>query len=149
MPLDNNTLFSLSSNLALLGWLTLAFVPWRTELIYRITGIAVPGLLSVFYGALMVANFATVDGGGYGSLDQVRALFSNDNVLLAGWIHYLAFDLAVGTWIARQATELGISRFIQIPILLATLMFGPAGFLLFIVTQAGWTRIGGLRREPA
>ena len=30
--------------------------------------------------------------------------------LLAGWIHYLAFDLFTGAWEARDAARLGISR---------------------------------------
>ncbi|MEO0908688.1 MAG: abscisic acid-deficient protein Aba4 family protein, partial [Pseudomonadota bacterium] len=36
--------------------------------------------------------------------------------------HYLAFDLFVGLWIARDADAKSISRLVQAPILLATLM---------------------------
>jgi hypothetical protein len=58
-------------------------------------------------------------------------------VLLAGWIHYLAFDLFVGRWIASEADKMGISRLIQGPILFGTFMFGPLGLLVFHILSAG------------
>jgi len=58
-----------------------------------------------------------------------------DGGLVAGWIHYLAFDLFVGLWIATEADKAGISRWLQAPILVATFMFGPIGLLLFFATR--------------
>lgn len=142
MPTDPETLFSLSGNLALAGWLLLVLAPrWRWVMLT--CGGVIPGLLSALYGGLMLTHFAGVDGGGYGSLDQVKALFSSDAVLLAGWVHYLAFDLVVGAVIARRADAAGVSRLIQIPILFLTFMFGPIGFLLFVLTETGWRVLGG------
>jgi hypothetical protein len=60
----------------------------------------------------------------------------SDPVLVAGWIHYLAFDLFVGTWIASEADRLGWNRVVQAPILIATFMFGPIGLLLFFIMRA-------------
>jgi len=70
----------------------------------------------------------------------VKILFGKDELLLAGWIHYLAFDLFIGGWIAVQADKLGINRLIQAPILAATFMFGPVGLALFLVMRAGFQR---------
>jgi hypothetical protein len=50
---------------------------------------------------------------------------------LAGWIHYLAFDLFVGAWEVRDAQRQGIHHLLVIPCLLATLMAGPAGLALY------------------
>ena len=61
-------------------------------------------------------------------------------MLLAGWIHYLAFDLFIGGWIAIEADKVGLSRIIQAPILVATFMFGPAGLALFLAMRAGYFR---------
>ena len=147
MPIDLELLFSWAGNLAMLGWVVLAFLPWRGRLIYMLTGVVIPCLLAVLYGGLMFANFASATGdnggGGYGSLAEVKALFGKDELLLAGWVHYLAFDLAIGAWIAERADRAGISRIIQIPILFMTLMFGPVGYLLFVLTETGWN---GARR---
>jgi hypothetical protein len=73
----------------------------------------------------------TVEGG-----MEVRALFAVDHALTAGWIHYLAFDLFVGTWIARRAGELGLPHLAVVPLLALTFLFGPAGLLAFFVLRA-------------
>ncbi len=143
MTFNIETLFGLSSNAAMVGWLLLLFSPKRWEWVLFIAGILIPALLSTLYGGLMLTHFASVEGGGYSSLKEVRALFSNDAVLLAGWVHYLAFDLAIGAMIARRADAAGLTRLVQIPILFFTFMFGPLGFLLFVLTEAGWRAISG------
>ena len=70
----------------------------------------------------------------------VAKLFSNRWLLLAGWIHYLAFDLFIGAWEVRDAQDLGISHFIVIPCLLLTFLFGPAGLLLYFVIRVARLR---------
>ena len=69
--------------------------------------------------------------GGFGSLAAVAALFSVEELLLAGWIHYLAFDLFVGAWEVRDSQARGINHLLIIPCLLATFMAGPAGLVLY------------------
>lgn len=152
MPVDVETLFSWSGNLAMIGWLLLVFSPRRWEWVLFTAGIVIPGLLSTLYGGLVMAHFAGAEGGGYGSLGEVRALFARDEALLAGWVHYLAFDLAIGAMIARRADASGLTRLVQIPILFFTFMFGPLGFLLFILTDGGWraiARLGGAKEKGA
>ncbi len=46
--------------------------------------------------------------GGSGSLAEVSMLFQDPWLLLAGWVHYLAFDLFIGSWEARDAARSGI-----------------------------------------
>ena len=69
------------------------------------------------------------------SLAAVRQLFSGDWTLLAGWVHYLAFDLFVGAWIAAETERAGLSTLVLIPVLPLTFLFGPAGFLLFLILR--------------
>jgi Domain of unknown function (DUF4281) len=77
-------------------------------------------------------------GGGFGSIAAVRTLFASDPVLLAGWLHYLAFDLFVGIWIAEQADALGLNRWLQAPILVATFMFGPLRLVVFLLWKGAY-----------
>ena len=63
-------------------------------------------------------------------------------MLLAGWIHYLAFDLLIGSWEVRDARELGIPHLFVVPCLFLTFMFGPAGWLLYRGVRA--SRKGGV-----
>ncbi|MEM1133280.1 MAG: ABA4-like family protein [Pseudomonadota bacterium] len=138
--LSNSQLFDWAGQLAMLGWFTLVFLPRRWQLLNWVPGYIIPLALSLLYAGLILANFFTVEGGGYSSLAKVRALFSQEELLLAGWVHYLAFDLFVGAWIARSADEIGLSRLFQAPIFAATLMFGPVGLALFLLIRLHFTR---------
>jgi hypothetical protein len=59
-------------------------------------------------------------------------LFSNPWLLLAGWIHYLAFDLLVGSWEARDAHDRGVRHLLVVPCLILTFLFGPIGWLIYL-----------------
>lgn len=129
-------IFSISSMLVLPGWLILIFAPRRWAAVNAIPAYVLPLLLSALYTVLVLIYFAE-PGGGYGSLAEVRQLFSHDMVLLAGWVHYLAFDLFVGAWCARRMDRAGISRVIQAFIFPAIFLFGPIGFLIATTMESG------------
>ena len=132
VPLE--TVFSIASAMTLLGWAILILLPRRSDMLFSIPQYIIPFLLALLYAGFIMTNFFTVDGG-YGSLAAVKLLFQKDELILAGWIHYLAFDLFIGAWVARQADALGIHRVIQAVLLLATFMFGPIGLGLFLVMK--------------
>jgi hypothetical protein len=73
--------------------------------------------------------------GNFSTLAGVSALFANPWLLLAGWLHYLAFDLLIGTWEARDSVARGVPRWLLIPCLFLTLMFGPMGWLLYMAIR--------------
>jgi hypothetical protein len=55
--------------------------------------------------------------------------------MVAGWTHYLAFDLLVGNWEMRDATARGIPYALVLPCLVLTFLFGPAGWLLYVIVR--------------
>jgi len=120
----------------MLGWIILIFLPRRWKYLNWIPHFIIPFGLSFLYAALFLPTFWTIEGGGFSSLEQVKTLLSNDTALLAGWVHYLAFDLFIGAWIAHKADKIGISRILQAPILLATFMMGPLGLLMFLTLRS-------------
>jgi len=122
-------LFSLCGLLALAGWILLIAAP-RNARATAIAGTVIPGVLSCLY-LLHLAFHAAGTRGGFSSLAAVAELFSNQWLLLAGWVHYLAFDLFVGAWETRDALGRGISRWILAPCLLLTFLFGPIGWLAY------------------
>ena len=129
-----DTLFNSSGKLAMAGWALLVFAPrWRWS--QRIASVIIPVTLAIIYLVLIVLHFAKSPGG-FGTLGQVGQLFQNPWLLIAGWIHYLAFDLFLGAWQSRQAQSLGISHFLVIPCLLLTFFFGPIGFVVFWVIRS-------------
>jgi hypothetical protein len=133
-------LFSLASAAVLPGWALLVLVP-RWKWTARLVGpVLIPALLSLFYLYLLAARWAIL-AGGFGSLATVRRLFDDPAVLLAGWVHYLAFDLFIGSWEVRDAQRLALPHLLVVPCLLLTLLFGPVGFLSYLVVR------GSLRRR--
>ena len=90
------------------GWLCLLASPFMPRLADRIAGLAIPALLAVAYTGLVLAFWSSAKGG-FDSLDNVAALFQTRELLLAGWIHYLAFDLFTGAWIVRTARQTGVA----------------------------------------
>ncbi|MFN7855677.1 MAG: ABA4-like family protein [Acidovorax sp.] len=125
-----DALFQWANPLALVGWLALAFLPLAPRLLGLVAGTVVPLLLSTAYAALAL-SFWSSSTGGFDSLEAVARLFDNRWLLLAGWVHYLAFDLLIGAWEARTARREGIAHGLLLPCLAVTFLFGPAGYLLF------------------
>jgi hypothetical protein len=123
-------IFRIANSVALAGWLVLLASPFAPKLARMVSGLAIPLLLAVAYSGLVMAFWSSRQGG-FDSLEHVGQLFSKPELLLAGWIHYLAFDLFVGAWIVGKARENGIAFWAVIPCLFLTFLFGPAGFLLF------------------
>jgi hypothetical protein len=128
-------LFGLANFAALASWIALAVLP-RWPILIGALRFGAIGALALVYAVLISVYFFRISGGGFGSIVEVRALFQSDPMLVAGWIHYLAFDLFVGIWIARRADEAGIHRLVQVPLLALTFLFGPAGLLAFFLTRA-------------
>ncbi len=140
LPLES--IFSVANMTALVSWVVLILLPRARVLRRLVQGLAVGGLC-VAYAVLVQLFFLSVQGGGFSSLAAVQRLFEVPEVALAGWIHYLAFDLFVGLWMAQRADAMGLSRWLQAPLLVVTFMFGPIGLMLFGLTVAarkGWRR---------
>ena len=135
--MDLEQIFSFCSGLAMLGWLGLALAPRLEFTRDTMPSLIIPIILGVTYAYLMFSfSGSASEDGGFGSLADVKALFGVDALLLAGWIHYLAFDLFVGAWIVRDAQKEWISHWLVLPCLFFTLMAGPFGLLLYLALRA-------------
>jgi hypothetical protein len=132
-----NQLFSLVNLIALCAWVLLALVPRRRWVTDIVAGLAVPVLLATVYVVIVATNWGS-SSGGFSSLPAVVLLFSNPWLLLAGWIHYLAFDLLIGSWEVHDAHDRGIPRLIVLPCLVLTFLFGPAGWLVYQALRSSY-----------
>jgi hypothetical protein len=144
IPMTPDMLFQLANPLAMLGWVVLAFSPLAPRAAGLVAGLAIPALFAVAYAALILAFWWGAPGG-FDSLPNVMTLFTSPEIALAGWVHYLAFDLFVGAWEVRTARREAIPHLLVLPCLLLTFLFGPAGFLLFLGIRAA----RGLPAAPA
>ncbi len=139
MQPNTDLLFRVANLAVLPGWLLLIFLPRWKHTAGLAAGVWIPALLAAVYVVLVGSQIGRVEGG-FGSLEQVALLFQNPTMLLAGWIHYLAFDLFIGSWEVRDANRLGIRHWLVVPCLVLTFLFGPAGLLLYLAIRAGSKR---------
>ena len=123
------TIFSVTTITAMLGWFTLLASPLSPTWSDRVAGVVIPLMLSAAYAVLLVVLWS--GDGNYGDLAGVTALFARPEGVLVGWIHFLAFDLFVGAWICRAARLDSIRFWLVIPCLAMAFLFGPVGYLMF------------------
>nr|WP_137676179.1 ABA4-like family protein [Parerythrobacter lutipelagi] len=137
-----DAIFGAVNVIAIVCWIGLTFLPrWPTLLAFILyCGV---GLLCLVYAVFLfsivagwldpvgpadaAANFSTIEG--------VRGIFLSDGGVTVGWTHYLAFDLFVGLWIARDADAKQFNRIVQAPVLLATFLAGPLGLLVWLIVR--------------
>lgn len=126
-------LFQLASTAVGPCWLLLLIAP-RWPWTQRVVTFVWPLLIALLYIWLLVAHRPPA-GSGFNSLQQVQILFSSPYAVVAGWIHYLAFDLFIGAWEARDGLRLRISRWVLLPCQLLTFLFGPAGLASYLLVK--------------
>lgn len=134
-----DAIFGAASVLAMVMWAGLILLPRWPALLAAVLYLGI-GLLCLAYSVLLIGILSGgIDPVGgqspsmdFTSIEGVRAIFLSDGGLTIGWIHYLAFDLFVGLWIARDADAKRFSRLVQAPVLLATFLAGPLGLLLWL-----------------
>jgi len=124
--------FSICSTIVLPQWLLMIVAPkwkWTQKLI---RSYIIPVSLAIVYAIYTVKGLPNANGG-FDSLENVMKLFTSQEAVLIGWIHYLAFDLLVGSWVLLTAQKKQIHHGFVIPCLIGCFMLGPVGFLLFWV----------------
>lgn len=135
--LDPATAFALAGPVVMAGWAALLaslLVPPVRPYAWPAAQLAIPALLAIAYILLIVEGMGA-EGGGFGSIEEIRALFANDAALVAGWFHYLAFDLFVGAWIVRDGSKRDIHPLLLLLCLPPTFLFGPSGLLLYLLIR--------------
>lgn len=129
--------FKLANFIALFQWVLMAIsIFYNNSLIQNlISKFYIPIFLSSLYFFYIILNISKSKGS-FQNLDGVALLFKNKGILLAGWIHYLAFDLFVGIWVLKDSISTGMNQVLILISLFFTLMFGPIGFILHLIFKS-------------
>jgi hypothetical protein len=127
-------LFNFGNTFALIGWILLLILPnWKYTQTIVLNGVIL--VLGIIYSFLILSSMSEFDVDSFSTLANVKALFQDDGAVAAGWMHYLAFDLLVGAYIVNKSKEIGLSRIVYSLILPFTFMFGPIGYVLFVIAK--------------
>lgn len=129
--------FTILNSSVLLPWLLMALAPkWKfTQQMIQLKwpvllyAIVYAGLLGMI---VMTTSNSSMD---FMSLQAIKAAFGQDQVMLLGWVHYLAFDLFVGMWELKDGQTRGVPHYLMVPCLIFTLMYGPVGLLLYSIIR--------------
>ncbi len=133
-----NTLFAVANAVALIAWFILILAPRPKAVVEGLRLLVVGGLCTLYVvllGTALTMGLGEASGAkpDFSTIAGIRSIFATDGGVVIGWIHYLAFDLVAGLWIARDADGRGIGRFIQAPVLALTFVAGPAGMLCHLL----------------
>jgi hypothetical protein len=129
-----NWLFTATNLIAFTAWAALAALPRSPKVLSLVLYLGV-GLLCLAYTTLFLVIFANLPELPDYDVEGLKTLFTSDVAIVLGWTHYLAFDLFIGLWIAKDADHKGFTRLVQLPFLFATLMAGPIGLLAWLITR--------------
>jgi hypothetical protein len=130
-------LFDVANALVLPQWLLMVFAPRWSGTRWLRRSLLIPVALGILYAFLLGFGSAAPGGGldfaAFGSLAGIKKLFGSgsDPLLLAGWVHYLAFDLLAGSFVLRDSQKRRIGHgWIVVPLAFC-FMLGPVGLVLY------------------
>ena len=136
-------LFQISNTVALIAWLPLILMPSNRFITDKLCRQFVPAGLALIYvgviAAKMLAGEPQLDD--IGTIRGLQQAFSNDLVFAAAWIHYLAFDMVIGSLIARGSVDFGIPWPLRSLSLILTFLGGPAGYLFYLGIRLRWRAV--------
>lgn len=126
------TIFNFFNSGIVLFWLLLLVFPKKAFTQKIITYPWVPLVLAVGY-VYFLSTSAEPFSADFSSLSGITEMFQNSNPrgVAAGWLHYLAFDFWVGSWMLKNSQEKGVNHPWMILPLLCTFMLGPVGILVY------------------
>ncbi len=132
--------FSFAGAITFPMWILMITIPnWKVTQ-FLMQKRVIPIILSILYFFYVVQEFFSSGMMDFGTLASVMNIFTKESAVLAGWLHYLAFDLLIGIWMLEQNKNIQISSLVMLPCLLGTFMFGPFGFLLFTIIKTVKTK---------
>jgi hypothetical protein len=92
-------------------------------------------VFAIVYTFLLFQDIDKISLDSFSTLAKLKVLFQSDTAVAAGWVHYLVFDLFVGTYVVRKSLQIGLSRLVYSCILPFVFMCGPIGYLIFVIVK--------------
>ncbi|WP_234736976.1 ABA4-like family protein [Tellurirhabdus bombi] len=139
--------FLIANTIVLPQWLIMVVAPRWQPTKWLIRYLPIPALLALLYIYYLINGIGNFDYQSFNTLAGLRAAFSSDETMLAGWIHYLAFDLVTGSWILQSSQRRKVPHIVIIPCLLLCFLLGPVGFLLYWPIRLKTRRSSSSRHE--
>ena len=129
------------TNLGILPfWLMLIFIPNSRVTQIFVNSIILPLILSatyiyIIYQAILMDEPMSDVFKLYLSLDNLYTLFATESFLLIFWLHFLALNLFLGSWISRDGIKYNVPRSLAFFPLILVYLAGPLGLVLYWIIR--------------
>ena len=80
----------------------------------------------------------------YLSLENLYILFSSESFLLVFWLHFIALNLFLGSWVSINGAKYNIPRGLMFIPLIIIYFIGPAGLILYWMIRIFYAKKIGL-----
>ena len=148
-----DVLFWFSSLYVLPFWLMMWFAPTseRTAALMRSEWVYLAPLAFAYALAVLpnIVDIFILLGSQMPTPDIVADMFSEREVILVGWLHFLAFDLFVGRWTWQRMVATGQPIYVSAPVLILSMMVAPLGALIGLVVTREFSGAPGAAETAA
>ena len=126
-------------------WVMLIAIPSSKFTSFFVNSIILPLILSTAYAYIV---YQTILSDGlilesfqlYLSIENLYTLFANESFLLIFWLHFLALNLFVGSWISRDGVKYNIPRGVVFFPLILIYFIGPLGLVLYWIVRVFYAK---------
>ena len=80
----------------------------------------------------------------YLGIDDLYTLFATESFLLIFWIHFIALNLFLGSWVSRDGVKYNISRGVLLISLILIYLTGPLGLVFYWIFRVFYAKKLGL-----
>ena len=117
-------------------WFMLIFAPNSKITQIFINSIVLPLILSsayiyILYKSILLGEDLLNLFKIYLSLDDLYTLFSTESFLLIFWLHFLALNIFLGSWVSRDALRYSVPKFLSGISLISIYFTGPLGLVFY------------------
>ena len=126
-------------------WLMLIIIPNSKFTTFFVNSVILPLILStayiyVVYQAILLEE-AILDIFKISlSLENLYTIFATESFLLIFWLHFLALNLFLGSWISRDGIKHNMSRSLVFLPLVLVYFTGPLGLVLYWVIRVFYAK---------
>ena len=117
-------------------WLMLVFIPNHSVTQFFLNSIIIPLILASAY-IYIIYQTVLLDISVFGifklylNLDELYSAFSTESFLLIFWLHFVALNIFLGSWMVRDSAKYNMSRGITFLPLILVYFAGPVGIVFY------------------
>ena len=143
--LSFENLYILTSFGILPFWILLIIIPDSKVTQFFVNSIILPLILSTAY-IYVVYQIILLDEPIfdifkiYISLDNLYTIFANESFLLIFWLHFVALNLFLGSWISRDGIKYNMRRSLIFAPLILVYFTGPLGLVLYWIIRVFYSK---------